>query len=55
MRQGAIRLRGLKSNILTQYRLTDEEKKVQHFAHVSVIFGTLIWGFGDIVPLIANS
>lgn len=30
--------------------LTDSEKKLRYFAHISVIAGTLIWGFGDLLP-----
>lgn len=30
--------------------LTDGEKKLRYFAHISVITGTLIWGFGDLLP-----
>lgn len=28
--------------------LTDREKNLQYFAHITVILGTLIWGFGDV-------
>lgn len=35
--------------------LTDGEKKAQYFAHISVILGTLIWGFGDLITRFTNS
>ncbi len=28
---------------------TEEEKKMKPFAHFMVIFGTFVWGFGDLV------
>ncbi|MBA6288838.1 hypothetical protein [Colwellia sp. MB3u-4] len=28
---------------------TKEEKKMKPFAHFMVIFGTLVWGFGDLI------
>lgn len=35
--------------------LTDSEKRLRYFAHISVILGTLIWGFGDLVAKFTNS
>lgn len=35
--------------------LTDSEKRVRYFAHISVIMGTLMWGFGDLVAKFSNS
>lgn len=35
--------------------LTDNEKRAQYFAHISVILGTLIWGFGDLITCFRNS
>lgn len=35
--------------------LTDSEKRMRYFAHISVILGTLIWGFGDLVAKFTNS
>ncbi|HAT8493333.1 hypothetical protein [Vibrio coralliilyticus] len=32
--------------------LTDNEKKIRHFAHTTVILGTFIWGFGDLISLL---
>ena len=29
--------------------LTDEDKKIKLFAHTTVILGTFIWGFGDLI------
>jgi hypothetical protein len=34
--------------------LTDSEKRMKQFAHISVILGTLIWGFGDLVGKFIN-
>ncbi|KAA1173954.1 hypothetical protein FWJ25_11140 [Marinobacter salinexigens] len=30
--------------------LADGEKRLRYFAHITVIIGTLIWGFGDLLP-----
>lgn len=35
--------------------LTDSEKRMRYFAHISVILGTLIWGFGDLVAKFTHS
>ncbi|WP_422136335.1 hypothetical protein [Endozoicomonas sp. ALD040] len=35
--------------------LTDGEKCAQYFAHISVILGTFIWGFGDLVLRFTNT
>lgn len=32
--------------------LTDSEKRIQYFAHFTVIIGTLVWGFGDLINTI---
>ncbi len=32
--------------------LTDSEKKIRNFAHTTVILGTFIWGFGDLISLL---
>ncbi|WP_143186833.1 hypothetical protein [Microbulbifer donghaiensis] len=33
--------------------LTEAEKKIQRGAHVSVVVGTIIWGFGDLITRMA--
>lgn len=44
---GPVSLRAVGNAVL----LTDGEKRAQYFAHISVILGTLIWGFGDLINL----
>jgi hypothetical protein len=35
--------------------LTEGEVRAKYFAHTSVILGTFIWGFGDLINGICNS
>ena len=43
-------------NAIKHSNPTSYDSKVQLFAHISIILGTLIWGFGDLInlPLVRN-
>jgi hypothetical protein len=40
------------SEVAATVRVSDEEIRARGFAHISVIVGTLIWAFGDLITIL---